>query len=655
LTPRSGATYLAGVPRTMRDGFTRSAPWMMRALLATAVCVSTALPVSARAQSAPVAPDPAQVSTLLAQKYDSGAVRALAPAQACYRAALDALASGRTDEALRLLDSASDFDPLYPDPHFTLARVLLFRAPGRALSELTEGFRILGRSYAWQRHLLANALTALLTVWFLSLLLAMVGIVFRHLPHLLHILGELTGRRAGGAARSGALLLAAAPALWLLGLVPTAATYTGLLSFRLGRREGALVLLFFVTALAIAGGLPLLAPWAGAPTLDDPSLLVNRAMKSSYDPDLAAGLQTCETADPTEPLYPFALGALARRGGDLALAEQQLTQATLLRPDAWALINLGNVAFAQENYARARDLYERAAKIRPGAVEPHYNLAQVYTKQLLFAEASREQSVASALAFDRVRDMSRISAPQLNRTVMDASPSAEALWNLARQEAPRRANIALSGNPWLVFLYRLGPRGPFALAFLPALFLTFAGLGQVLARKLQTLHCSNCQKVVCRRCVHRMQQRAFCHDCFESVKNLKSVEFTRLLLSRRDRKAARVRTIGEAIVTFVLPGAGQMLRGASVTGFMAILVMVAAGTLVVSSGALVPSPDVIPYGTGEWTKRIPLLLLFGVTYALTVMRYFAATTAQAPSLRGGRGSARRRESSAPARARGGRG
>jgi tetratricopeptide (TPR) repeat protein len=639
----------------VRDRSTPPAPWSGRAWLAIPVCVAFLVSAPTRAQVPSLAPDPAQVSTLLEQKYDSGAARALAPAQACYRSALDGIAAGRRDEAVRLLNAATEFDPLYPDPHFTLSRVLLPGEPGRALSEFAEGFRILGRSYTWQRHLLANLLTALLVVWFLSLLFAIAGIVFRHLKHLLHILGELLGPRLDRLARIGAALLAAGPALWLLGIVPTAAIYTGFLSFRLGRRDGALVVLFFATALLLAGGLPFLAPWAGAPTLDDPSLLVSRAMRSAYDPDLAAALQASAAADPSEPLYPFALGTLARRGGDLDLAERELTQATLLRANTtWALVNLGNVAFAREDYARARDLYDRAARISPGAVEPHYNLAQVYTKELLFAEASREQSTATALAFDRVRDMSRISAPQLNRTVMDAAPSLETLWDLARRTAPARADVALAGNRWLMFLDGLGPKGPFATILLPALFLVFAGVGQILARRLQTIHCSNCQKVVCRRCVHRMQQRAFCRECYESVKDLKSVEFTRLLLTRRDRKAARRRTIGEAVVTFLLPGAGHMLRGASLVGFAAILIMVAAGTLVLSNGALVPSAEVLPYSSGQWMKRIPLLLLFAITYALTVARYFSATTTRVPTLAAGRaGVARRREAAPAARARGG--
>jgi tetratricopeptide (TPR) repeat protein len=648
------------VPREKRDSFRRPGPRRAFAPFALALVLSVAswlsAPRAGAQESAPTASAPAALAAQLEQKYDTGAFRALPPAQARYREALAAMQAGRSQEAAGLLEAAATFDPLYPDPHFTLARLSLFRDPGRAVGELTQAFRIIGRSYAWQRHALANALTALLVIWFVGLLLATAGIVLRHFPHLLHVFGELLGRGPRSPARTGALLAALAPALWLLGVVPTAAIYSGLLSFRFGRREGLLVALFLATALVLAGGIHLVAPWAGAPTLDDPSLLVDRASGSPYDADLAAALQTCSTADPGEPLYPFALGTLARRGGDLDLAEQQLTQTSMLRPKAsWALVNLGNVVFAREDYARARELYETAAHLDPGAVEPHYNLAQVYTKQLFFAEASREQSIASALAFDRVRDFSRISAPQLNRTVMDAAPPVEALWDLARREAPRRAAAALAGNPWLLFLARLGPPGVFALAFVLALFLIFAGLGQLLARKLHTLHCSNCQKVVCRRCVHRMQQRAFCRECFESVKDLKSMEFTRILLTRRDRTAARRRTIGEAILTLVVPGAGQMLRGASLTGFVAILAMVAAGTIVLANGVLVPSVDVLPYADGGWSKRIPLILLFLLIYALTVARYFTATTTRVPSLRAGtRPGAPRAQAEPAARARGGR-
>jgi hypothetical protein len=92
-----------------------------------------------------------------------------------------------------------------------------------------------------------------------------------------------------------------------------------------------------------------------------------------------------------------------------------------------------------------------------------------------------------------------------------------------------------------------------------------------------------------------------------------------------------------------------MLRGASLSGFLAILIMVTAALLVIPGGALVPSLDVLPIPGNEWGKRLPLLVLFVITYAITVTRYFSTTTAQATGLTG-RG-VRREPSSAEPRAR----
>ena len=215
---------------------------------------------------------------------------------------------------------------------------------------------------------------------------------------------------------------------------------------------------------------------------------------------------------------------------------------------------------------------------------------------------------------------------------MEAMPEIEALWDLARRTAPERGLSAVQSNRWLSFLTRLAPPPPFSLFFLVALFLCFAGLGQMMGRALATLQCSNCQKVVCRRCVFRQQQRAFCEECFGAVKDLKSIEFTRLLLTGRGSRAAKRRTFRETATTFLLPGAGQMLRGASLSGFFAILVMVSAALLVIANGALVPSSDVLPVPGSGLAKRIPLALLFMLTYWITVARYYAKTTDKIPGM-----------------------
>jgi tetratricopeptide (TPR) repeat protein len=603
-------------------------PLFRAALAAVAVALASIAPVGkALVPPAAAYAGSEAVQAELEQMRDAGRIRDLAPAQARYREALAALQTGNSAEGARLLAAAAEFDPQYPDPHFTLARVLAFQNPERAVGELGEAFRIVGRSYAWQRHLLSNVLTGFLVVWILGLFFAVVGISLRHLPHLTHIIMELSGRSKSAIAGGASSLIALAPLLWGLGPIPTATVYAGLLSFRIGRREAFLVGMFLISSIGLASFVGSIAPWAAPPSLEEPSLLVNRVLSAGSDPETARALAALEKRDPTEALYPFTAGTVARREGDFDTAERGLSKADALRPNsAWTLTNLGNVYFAREDFDRARAAYEAAAKADPKAVEPHFNLALTYTKQLMFAEANREQTLASGLAFDRVRDMSRISAPQLNRSVMEAMPPVQVFWDLARRTASERGREAIRSNPYLTFLTRLLPPAPFVIFFLVALFLLFAGIGQMLGRGLATLQCSNCQRVVCRRCVFRMQQRAFCEGCYGAVKDLKSVEFTRLLLTGRDRRASKRRTFLETATTFLLPGAGQMIRGASLSGFFAILVMTAAVVLVLANGAIIPSMDVLPLDSAGWMKRIPLLLLFGLTYALTVARYYAKTT-----------------------------
>ena len=607
---------------------------LVRAAVTAGIAFASLIPIgSAFAPSVSAYAGTEAVQQELEQMRNAGQIRALAPAQARYREALLALGAGNTPEATRLLAAAADFDPAYPDPHFTLARVLTFGNPSRAFGELGEALKIVGRNYSWQRHLLANVLTGFLVVWTISLLFAIVGITLRHLPHLVHIILELVGRSQGFFARLGAGLIALAPLLWGLGPIPTATVYAGLVTFRVSRREGFLILMFLVSVLGVSSFLSTVAPWAGPPSLEEPSLLVDRALRSGVDAEASGALTALKMRDPKEPLYPFTLGTLARRQGDFDTAERELVRADRLRPNTvWTLVNLGNVYFAREDFDHARAAYEAAVKVRPKAAEPHFNLAQTYTKQLLFAEANREQSLATSLAFDRVSDMSRISAPQLNRTVMEAMPDIETLWDLARRTAPERGLTAVQSNRWLSFLTRLAPPPPFSLFFLVALYLCFAGLGHLMGRALATLHCSNCQRIVCRRCVFRQQQRAFCEACFGAVKDLKSIEFTRLLLTGRGSRAAKRRTFRETATTFLLPGAGQMLRGASLSGFVAILVMVSAAVLVIANGAMVPSSDVLPVPSAGWAKRIPLALLFALTYWITVARYYAKTTDKVPGI-----------------------
>jgi hypothetical protein len=560
----------------------------------------------------------------LEQMRDAGQLRALAPAQARYREALAALHAGNSAEGERLLGAAAEFDPAYPDPHFTLARTLAFRNPERAVGELGEAFRIVGRSYSWQRHLLANVVTAFLVVWILGLLFAVVGITLRHLPHLIHIITELTGRSKGALAQGGATLIALCPLLWGLGPIPTATVYAGLISFRIGRREAVLVGLFIVSSIAFASFATLVAPWAAPPSLEEPSLLVDHALRCGADASMSRSLQAWALRT-ERALFP---SPARSPGGSFDTSSACLP---------WPRVPRRLTLSIWERLLRARGFrparYEAARRGPCGAATS--DLRRPTRSSLCLPSRSR--------ASDRVRPRPRLQdlTPQLNRTAMEAI--CPRFWDSACGRLSAALPYQATPSPVPSWAAR-------ALRDLPRRLLS-RGSGMV--GPLSTLPCSNCQKVVCRRCVFRMQQRAFCEGCYGAVKDLKSMEFTRLLLTGRGSRAARRRTFWETATAFLLPGAGQMLRGASLSGFVAILILVGAAVLVIANGALIPSPDILPLDSGGWSKRIPLTLLFVLTYVITVARYYAKTTDKAPGITQsmGRPSAR---PAAGARAEGGR-
>jgi len=82
--------------------------------------------------------------------------------------------------------------------------------------------------------------------------------------------------------------------------------------------------------------------------------------------------------------------------------------------------------------------------------------------------------------------------------------------------------------------------------------------------------------------------------------------------------------------------------------------MVGAALLVAANGAIVASSDVLPLDAAGWSKRIPLGLLFALTYAITVARYYAKTTDKVQGITHSVGRAPGRSGSASATTRTGR-
>ncbi|MEO5617909.1 MAG: hypothetical protein ABIS67_09065, partial [Candidatus Eisenbacteria bacterium] len=99
---------------------------------------------------------------------------------------------------------------------------------------------------------------------------------------------------------------------------------------------------------------------------------------------------------------------------------------------------------------------------------------------------------------------------------------------------------------------------PFSLAALVvAIFGLVAGIR--MNREVPLRACSNCQRVVCRRCAERRRELALCPSCVESEKRAESPDFARLLLLQVRRRRERAQHLMRTALATLVPGLGLLL------------------------------------------------------------------------------------------------
>ena len=100
----------------------------------------------------------------------------------------------------------------------------------------------------------------------------------------------------------------------------------------------------------------------------------------------------------------FALGWLARRGGDLQLAERAYRRALQIWPnDDRVLNNLGNALAMQGRSDEALVMYQRAYTDDPHNAAAYFNASQIFTQRFEYKAANEALQRASALNFDLVK------------------------------------------------------------------------------------------------------------------------------------------------------------------------------------------------------------------------------------------------------------
>jgi hypothetical protein len=149
--------------------------------------------------------------------------------------------------------------------------------------------------------------------------------------------------------------------------------------------------------------------------------------------------------------------------------------------------------------------------------------------------------------------------------------------------------------------------------------------GQWLERSVKTHACTSCGRIICRRCLVRVDGNAYCLDCGQTLRADCSAEYSRALLERYFQRGVSVRGVLSGAVRWLLPGWAEVSEWPVVRAVF-VLSLCGASLLIVSIRAL-PVPgypgDATSFGSD------PLAWGFGIilyaTARLATWRWSAAT------------------------------
>lgn len=480
-----------------------------------------------------------------------------------HRRAILAAESGQPEEAERLMRGASELDPGFVAPHLALANWSLLRAPSQALLQYATVLELARRNFMLQLALSANALYLGLQALYLGLLAAGLLVVVIRLAALRHPWEEGLGRwLAPDTARWWALALIALPYLAGFGPVLPTLLFLGVLWPALRARERALAVLLGVAAAATPLAAHLLdrlaapldetrAPLHGVPLVEN----------EPWSPELDARLAARVAARPDNPYLQFAHAWTRRQSGDAPGAEAAYRRVLQRWPDdSRTLNNLGNALAMQGRSDEALEQYLKAARVDPLNAAAWFNASQIYTQRYEYKPANDAVARASAIDFDLVKSYQAQGADG-SLALADQWIAPRTFWSALREADAGTGRRSIPPS-WRTRLEAAG--WPFSAAALLALGGGIAwGVATHRATPLRT--CSNCGRVVCRRCARRRRELALCPTCEAIETRAESPDFAKLLLTQyQKRVVARQRMVRTAVAT-VIPGFGLLARQRVIT------------------------------------------------------------------------------------------
>ncbi len=486
---------------------------------------------------------------------------------------------GHHARAIDSLALAESFDPGRPQVH--LARAVVFWKSDRgylaAAGELFAALRFsLIRSvkdlslFNLMALILVAASIGCVLVYSL-LMLARYQVPFRHEVEewVSHAFSDRWARATGWA------LLFLPLVLWFgAGWI---ALYWILITFRFMRSGEKIAAVFLLLASALLIPAYRLAVTTYGMTADPAVRTTLASAGGEYGPDRILKLRQLVHAHPEDPIYHFLLAGLFKNGRYFEEAFAEYKQALELDPALeQAHVNIGNIFFTTGQYAEAIASYNNALAINPRSILSYFNRHLAQSESFRFSEAQESLREARLIDSEKLARLFAAAGSEDERpTVIDATLGMDSVWSAAlagRGDDAEGENLAQHAMAWLPRQLS-SPISIVALAVLAACGLAAASTrGRAPARR-----CIRCGRPFCHYCKSGREGHEYCSQCLHlyvlgdglapETKTRKMYEVARH--ERISRSARR-------LVSLLMPGAAQILRGRAMRGSLLVLVWLAA-------------------------------------------------------------------------------
>jgi len=492
------------------------------------------------------------------------------------------LEQGRHTQAADALQLAASFDP--GRPQVQLARASLSWAADRS-------------PLAVARHLVAATRDALVAAYADLSLFNRLGLVFsiavavvvllfsmlmfwRHNAAFRHEIEEWVVQGTGERWAPGLGWAAALMPLVSFVLAGWTPLYWLAITFRYMRRAERYAAVLLLTGAALALPVFRISVTFYGMTADPAVRSTLASAGGEYDPDRILKLQQLVQAYPDDEVYHFLLAGLYKNGSYFEDAYAEYKAVLELNPAmVEAYINIGNIFFTTGQYPEAVANYSKVTEFAPDSILAYFNMHLTQSESFRFKEAESSLKHAREIDSERLAELMAEAGRGESPSVIDATIDHSSVWSAALEG--RDSDAALPGTDGTSLGGWLGEHLANPISIVAFSVLALFGLVAWRTNPDTTARrCIRCGSAFCEYCKSGREGREYCSQClhlFVLGDGLAHETKSRKLyaVERYERWSRRFR----GWISFVLPGAAQVMRGRACWGLSLVTVWIAAWIL----------------------------------------------------------------------------